>query len=245
MISFKRIILVTITFFSLNSLGIEIKRQNIIEPTREELEIMENIFLERGIKTKEKDLKKYLKENKILSNWFVEASNKGKEIKELLEKEKLLLEEKLAKEIVNRNLQKLNIDEEILKSYYITHKKYFLESGKIKVKIERFRNFDQAMEAYASKKSTKNKGSVITLEEYKIHPIIKDILKKTPKGNLTPPIFFKGKFIIFEIEDKIEPQLKKYEKVKDEIRRILLKKIIKRERERIVEEIKETAGKRE
>jgi len=232
----KYILILTFTTSALFSIQIGIKSDRNISITNQEIQQTIQNMLKRNIKIDKKNAKEYIENNRILANQFIKANKKVP--KEKLIDIKLLLEEQLAKEYV-KNYQKnrIKIDHETIESYYKTHPDQFIKPKEVEFTAYKFPTFQEALNFY--QKNEKNKKGIKVKTSIKgLDPMLQNIIDKTKKHEKTPPIFYNGSFIVFEI-DKISPPKKlSLEESRNRIKNILYEKVFFRTRKELVDKIK-------
>ncbi len=197
---------------------------NVSINSNEEKEVIE-MFLRKHIKISQEDARNFIKNNRILSNKFIREYHFIP--KYLLIPLRLQIEEKLANLYVKKKQEQLIINDEILESYYKTHPKQFVTDTKISFIAYKFKNFDNALRFYKNNYLSQNilstKQSLI-LSKSQINPYIAPLFENIKEGEKTPPIFYGGSYVVFEIR-KVEPSRHlSFKESKNKIRDILLQK---------------------
>ena len=216
-------VLSTICILSTLSLALEIKiyPSSKIHPTQEEISILQNMLKQRGVTIKDKKtIKKRIRENRILADTYLQKYGIPKKLKL---RHKLDMEEEIADLFIRKNIQ-VKLNDRILRSYYIMHQKRFYAPKRLSLILYEFKNFHQALQAYKAKNFKTLKSHEITLEINQLSPYIRPFFENLQEGEITPPLYFKGRFIVFKVKKVIPKQLKPFEDVKQEIKRILVDK---------------------
>lgn len=230
-----------ITFFilivSTFLFAIEIKilpDTNLSISSQEKKTVIKN-FLEKHIKISNNDAVKYIKNNRILSNKFIEKYHKIP--KELLIPLRLQIEENLANLYVQKKQKQLIINDEILESYYKTHPKQFITDTKISFIAYKFRNFDSALEFYKNNRLLHNMlldKKSLTLSKSQINPYIAPLFNDIKEEEKTPPIFYGGSYVVFEIKKVEPPRRLSFQESRNKIRDILLQKTFVRTKKELL-----------
>ena len=229
-------ILIVSTFISaVSAVEIKILPDTNLSVSMQEKEALIKNFLERHIKISNEDAIKYIKENRILSDKFIEKYRKVP--KQLLIPLRLQLEENLANLYVKKKQKQLIINDEILESYYKTHPKQFVTDTKISFIAYKFKDFDSALEFYKNNNLLQNtlldKKSLV-LSKSQIDPYIAPLFDNIKEKEKTPPIFYGGSYVVFEIKKVEPPRRLSFEESKNKIRDILLQKTFLRTKKELL-----------
>lgn len=230
-------VLFLITFITLQVFCLEItlspsKRK---ETTKEEIQIYLNNLQRKGIIIKDKEkVKKRIIEDRILADKYIQNQTTPSRI---IISYKHQLEQELADLYIRKKMEKKISNKEI-KSYYIMHRNQFKEPKKLSLILYDFKDYNEAVKAYQKKNFYGYKPKKIKISINKIVSYLRPIFYKLKKGDITPPIYFRGKFIIFKVENIENSKIKPLQKVENEIRKILLKKAYTTYRKQVLEKIK-------
>ena len=216
-----------IFFLSTLSYAIDISLQpsNTKDISSYELNMKKALLRKKGIlRVDETKLKEFLRSNRMLSDRYIKEFNTTNGYKKTLTVHKLQLEEELADLYIQNRLEQTPIDDETLLSYYVSHKEKFAESPKLTFSVYKFKDFQEAYEAYKENKFDK-RDDQITIHYKNIDPSIKEMFKNVKEKDVLPPVFFRDSFVIFVI-DKVQPKRdRSFKEVKSAIRNLLLNKI--------------------
>ncbi|WP_201340479.1 MULTISPECIES: peptidyl-prolyl cis-trans isomerase [unclassified Nitratiruptor] len=146
-------------------------------------------------------------------------------------------EKELATLFVKKNQEKIKIDQDVLESYYKTHSKEFVQEEKIHFTAYKFSDFEKALKFYRANGKEKAGDTVdITLPKSQINPLIASLFDKAKVGELTPPVFYGGNYVVFKI-NKIEPTKKlSLEESRPKIKKVLLQKIFPQIKKKLIEQ---------
>jgi len=198
--------------------------------TSEIYQLKKNLLI-RKIKIDDKEASRILEENMILSNLYLIENKLSKEMKNNF---KILIEDKLAKMLIDEKEKNLHLSEDVLLSFYKDKKKLFFSKEIAFLSVYQFNDFDSALKFYQKfNNNTKDisiyaKDSNITkinqeLEFSAIHPQIKGYLKKKTEMNyVVPPQKWAEHFIVVYLEKIKKEGYRPYEEIKEEIKKILI-----------------------
>jgi len=221
------------------SIEISLHPSKTKEPSSDELSIKKELLQKRGIfRVPESKLKDFLRSNRVLGDQYLKEFNTTAKYKKTLTKHKLQLEEELANLYVQEKLQQTPVDDEVLLSYYVSHKEKFVEPPKLTVTIYKFDDYQKAYEAYEKKKFD-IKGTKTTIPYKSIDPSIKEMFKDAKAKDILPPVFFRDSYAVFVVDDVQPKREKSFEEVKPLIKALLLEKIQSDFRKKLLESIDE------
>lgn len=165
-----------------------------------------------------------------------------------LQKFRFGIEKQLAADLVTKYQEKIKTDEDVLKSYYVTHLDEFKIGNEITFKAYTYDAYADALNMYEHF-SASNEG----LETYaKDHNATIQFREHFPVGNLdnalkylleeeretpylTVPTRYREKYILLIVQQHETDVLLPYEKVKHEIRQKLLREVRNRSRDALIE----------
>lgn len=225
-----------ICIFSTLGLALEIKiyPSSKIHPTQEEISVLQNMLKQRGVTIKDKEtIKKRIQENRILANTYLQKYGIPKKLKL---SHKLDMEEEIADLFIHKNIQ-LKLNDQILRSYYTMHQKRFYTPKRLSLILYEFKNFHQALQAYKAKNFKTLKSHEIILEINQLSLYIRPFFENLQEGEITPPLYFKGRFIVFKVKKIIPKKLKPFEDVKQEIKQILIDKAYATYRKQLLQKV--------
>ncbi|BCD68944.1 peptidyl-prolyl cis-trans isomerase [Nitratiruptor sp. YY09-18] len=232
-------IITTINTFAIN---IQIKPDTNISVSNQEIQWeIGHAYTTKGIKPTQNAAKKYIEENRKLANAYLK---KFKIPQSLFVKYKLTVEEDLAREYIKKYQEKLNLTDDVLRSYYEYHKEDFLQPKRFKAVMKKFNSFAEAMAFYnqcqKKKEDILHKIKKSEIKEYNIahiHPMVRSFFKDIKKEGCLPPLYIGDKYAVFVVT-KVEPKsYLPYQKVKEDIRRILLKKSFEKTRRELLKSL--------
>jgi hypothetical protein len=195
------------------------------------------------------DVKRIVRENKMLANAYLQEHGQNKFTMELLEIE---LNEKLSDRYVKELYGKTVLDDDVVRSYYLEHQDKFKKPPFLKSKILIFNDLDKAIEFYNQAKKdgsekaiafAENNDSAIKVVKYYVpttlaKPQIRALLQPDKKSYFTPPQYINGHFVMAYIEEVLEERgYREYEKVKPAIEKELKDKTFRRKREEIISQM--------
>ena len=215
----------------LYAITLDIEKSDRDYPTSAEVSQLKKNLLIKKIKIDDKEASRVLEENMILSNLFLIENKLTEEMKNNF---KILIEDRIANILVGQKEKDLDLNDDILLSYYKDKKKLFFSKEIATLKVYQFNDFNTALEFYqdfeknpariSSYADDKNISMVTQkLELSAIHPQIKGYLRdKTEMNYLMPPQKWADFFIAIYVE-KIQPEgFLPYEKVKAKIKQKLV-----------------------
>lgn len=229
----KKIIYFSLIVSILSAVEIKILPDKNISVSSKEMEATIEYFLQKHIKISKKDAEHYIRDNRILSNKFI---NEYQIPEDLALSLRLKTEEKLANLYVKKKQNNIKIDNDVIESYYKTHPENFIEDKKIEFIAYKFKNFNSALAFYQKNKIPDDgyEKEDITLPQKQINPLIAPLFEKTKEGEKTPPVFYGGNYVVFKIK-KIEPSRRlNLQESKEKIKNILLQKIFLRTKKELL-----------
>ena len=204
------------------------------QPTEQEVQIYSNDLQKRGIVIKDKQkIKKRILEDRLLADEYLSKHKISPTIRISYTHK---LERELADLYIQQSMKKRISDKEI-KSYYVMHKDRFTKPKKLILKLYGFKSYEEAAKAYQEKNLQAKKAHNIEFYVSDIAPYLRPFFENVGKGDITPPLYFKGQFIIFEIRDIVSPQPEPLAKVAKKIEKILFQKAYAEYRKRLLKEI--------
>lgn len=206
--------------------------------------ITSKVYKEKHIKLTQEAAKKYLQENKVLSNAYL------KEYKDMphpyKQAKEIEIEEKLADEYIKKHQEKIKLDKETLLSYYVAHKKEFLKPKTYTFYPIEFTAYEEAVEFYNKNRNNpdaikkyieEKKVRSLSVPEKKINFMVKNLFVDKKPNTLLPPVYMGNKFILFYIEDVSPEKQMSFEEAKPQIRKKLLEKVYARTRKKLLEDL--------
>lgn len=189
---------------------------------------------------------KLVKENRILANAYLKKYGLPNDDKERIKVEtELYLANAMVREIQNR----IKLSDKVLYSYYIDNIDKFKDSDHVDLSIFYFKNPENAFQFYwtaknkkfeDAKKLAKQLSKDIVIKDYNdvklntMKPFFRNMITKYGAGHLMPPIFDEVTSVSFIRAYHEATEYKKFNDVKEEIRKILYNKTFLRERNKIL-----------
>ncbi len=211
-----------------------------------EADQMITLFSKKRIRIEKQDAKKAVLDNRILSNAFL----KEDKIPEyLLADITLAIEETLSELYVKQNQEKIEINDQIIESYYKTNQKEFIKDNIFDLDAYTFTSFDKALPFYQTYQFAPEKAKQYAMDsnismlseklEYKkIAPAIKSVLQDHNKTNyFTAPIVLKEKTLVVHVKAATESGYYTLEESKEKIKTILLQKIFATTRSKLLADL--------
>ncbi len=219
---------------SLYAIEIDISLSNSTDVDAVDVERFKVMLQKRNMGISDEGAKNAIKENRILANAYMKEYG----IPDLLKIEmQIILEEKLRNMLVRKEKEKIEINNDVLLSYYKNHKDEFYKSEEITFNVYNFKNYEDAHSFY-----NKNRNNYTEIDSYvkdnnitkisetmlksKLHKELRALLKD---GNvtkyITPPEFFNKKYMILDVVSIQKAKILPFDKVKEKVRKSLLSKI--------------------
>lgn len=243
----KKIVLLTPIIYSLLlAVEINISTTKDTNVTNSQIEQLTLSLKEKRFMIEKESAKKLIYENRLIANNFLEQN---KIPQSLQDKIILFTEDELTKLATQKEQESFKINNEVIESYYKTHKNDFKKDRTFEVTSYIFETFDEANDFYAKHKTNPSnaqqyaKEHNITsisdkLEFNKIYSLIKlNIKLNDEKDYLIHPLNFKTKFTVTHIIDFEEKGFKELGEVKEVIVKILLSTKAQEARENILKTI--------
>jgi hypothetical protein len=231
------------------ALELELKPENTPTISNVETEAMVSIFKQRRYTVESKEAKKHALENRKLANYYLKNEALSADLKAEFT---LLIEEKLATLVTQNNIPDPSIKDDVILSYYTTHKKQFENSKIVEIIAVPFDSLEEAFSFYTTNKDkpfqkiettvsgTQRTFEKAPLELAKLHPIIKSSLKGIEEMNyLLPPLYINKKHTVMYIGEIKEGGFKPLEEVRSSIVTTLKDAMSKETRALLLENLKE------
>lgn len=189
---------------------------------------------------------KLVKENRILANAYLKKYGLSSEDMTRIKVETELY---LANTMVRKIQNKIKLSDKVLYSYYVDNKDKFKNADSVDLSIFYFKDPEKAFRFYweakdknfeDAKKLAKQISKDVVIKDYKevklstMKPFFKNLIKKYGTGHLMPPIFDEITSVSFIHTYHKAKGYKRFEDVKEEIRKILYNKTFLRERNKIL-----------
>jgi len=204
------------------------------EISKKETEKIISMLKKQGFYIKEPDAKRVVYENRLLANEFLKNPKNRKIVEDTKEETRLQLEKKFADLLVKQHLDKIKLNDDITKSYYIKNRKKFEKNKEVSFDSYEFEDFEEAYKVFKGKTPAQEPKSA-TIPYENLHPLLKQSFERYK--NTTPPIFINGRFYVFK---NIKTTKKSdYESVKEDIRAYLLNQTISKKRAELIKKLKE------
>jgi hypothetical protein len=216
------------------------------KPTKGEIDAIKAIYINNNIGIDTNKAKELITENRILAKEYLRSH----EMPEVF-KENILLsaEKQLADKMVALIQKDIKIDEEVLNSYYIAHKKDFIHAEIVDICIIQFDSFKEASTFYFQNQNDfkniqqhcldDNSTTRKTLAIDSLHQSLKEqILFSDKEELLLTPQFFKDHYSLVYSRVVEYPGYTPFEKVKDEIKYILHQQTFNKRKQEILKHAK-------
>lgn len=220
------------------TININNDKNTTVSPLEIEIHI-KDAFKKFGVKPTKEAAKKRIQENRILANVYIKKYGIPKNI---YIRSKLNIESDLADAYVKKEQEKIELSNDVLKSYYIVHKEDFTKPKSIEAIVKRFNDYEKAVKFYNICRK-ENNITALTKEERPqeffiqgLHPIIRPLLKKVKENSCIPPLYLGKDFLVFVIFNKKKEKILPFLEVKNQIRKILLKKAYFKTRKKLLRE---------
>jgi len=227
-------------FISTFSFGIDIKLlpSNNLNATLNEINVLKDKYQNLRVIIKNEDAKKEIEGYRVLANKFLE--NNKQINKKLFANIKLETERLLAYEFIKQYQANLKISDEILLSYYQTHKDKFVFDTNLDIIILRTKDYKKAILMYEDFKANKIKDVIQYAKKNSIDIEIKTsklremnkiyqimLQKEQKKDNIMfPPRFYQDHYTLVYIKKYTPLYYKSFEQAKSDIEKELkIKKI--------------------
>lgn len=245
----KKISLLLFTLIPLLAIDVKFNPDKNIEVTSQEIQKTIDRALTKRIRIEKKDAKEVTIENRLLANELLKNNALSEDIATEL---KLSLEENLADLFVSKHQENIQINDQVLESYYNTHKKEFQEDQIVHFVIYDIKDFDTAIQLYTTFKNSPSDAeayakehnismSVQNSEISKLSAMLKDALRDYEQKNyLTPPLFFQKKYFVLYIKDIQQNPNKSFKNHKEYITTMLKQKTFRDTRANLLQKLKET-----
>jgi len=233
-----------ITFFypliitSLFAADITIKPSSSYVADRQEVALIQSAFLKQRIQIDDDDALNIIQENRFLADEYIKKNQVPQEV---LLNMKLEFEKHLASEVVREMESKIEIEDEVVKSYYIANKEEFYKAPEIELNIYRFQTFDEAYLFYKRFVSQKDgideyvnehnvSNNTEKTEVNRLNKLFQEMILNTKEQPpfLLPPQFFYKHYSVLYIKHIGEADVLEYEFVKEKIAKKLHEKALDR-----------------
>ncbi len=219
---------------SLYAIEIDISLSDSTDANAVDIERFKVMLQKRNMGISDANAKSAIQENRILANAYMKEYG----IPDLLKIEmQIILEEKLRNMLVRKEKEKIEINNDVLLSYYKDHKDEFYKSEEITFNVYNFENYEEAYSFYS-----KNRDNYTEINNYvkdnnitkasetmlksKLHKELRALLQE---GNatkyITPPEFFNKKYMILDVVSIQKAKISPFNTVKKKVRASLLSKI--------------------
>lgn len=229
-----------------NAITIDLKSTHVKEKiSNSEVSALIAMFKMNHINISKKNAKEVVRDNRLLSEQYIKEYGLNNEYLTTL---RLSIEKDLAEKLVAENLKQLDVNDDVIKSYYIDNKEDYKKPDEVKLKIYEFNDYDSAQKFY--KLFSKNIANIdlystdnnISIKEIKspivnLNALIAIAANVTKKeiNKISYPIRINGKFILVEPIEYYTNLYQDYKLKKDEIKLKLLLKISNDKRKELLE----------
>lgn len=228
----------------LNAIDITVKPEKNYETTPNEIELLKASMIQQRIMISPEQAKNLISENRYLCEEYLKNNTIPENI---LINFKLELEKHIASYVIEDIQKKIIIDDDTIRSYYVSHTNEFIESEQITLSLYRFENFDNALDFYSKYKSnihgiekySKEHNISVRVQEVsskQIDPYLRNMINHARENPpyLMPPQFFYDHYSILHVSDKKKESVKPYDNVKKEIEDLLHKKALQRQKNELL-----------
>jgi len=235
------IVFLLIYFQYLHAIDIKVQPDKNIQVLPSDVFAMKNFLKKKYhfIATNDDGVRKLVKENRILANEYLKA---GKLNMNLL---KVELEKRFADAYVRDLQKKIKIPQKVLKSYYYDHLKEFKQSPKVEIVRYSFNTYENAEKFYRQFKNNKQinvsdfngtEKDIGIVDLDRVREPLKGLAQEYKKGYVSPPyIWSKDRYDVYYIKNFIKRgKYKKFDEVKEDIKKILYDRTFVKEREKII-----------
>ena len=229
----KSILLLFLCFLSSFAIGLQFKQDSNITISQDEIDQTIAIFLAKKIRIDPKDAALVVYDNRLLANAFLQS----KGFDETMQRNLLLsIEEQFGTLYINQIQDSATISDDILESYFNTHKEQFTQDNLFKLSIFRAKDFDTALELYLKTKEHPKEAALIAKDlnisigdqdfyESKLATQIKTMFKDTNSSNyLTPPFPFQNDFVVIYVKEVRKGTASSFKDEKEKIKKVLAEK---------------------
>ncbi len=240
----KASLLFFIIFSFINAVELKIYPSRDLNISDSEADILiMTTYKNRGIKPTKEAAKKKIYENRVLADAYLKKYNIPTS---LLINKKLEIEEALAKEYIKRFQKNVTIKNNVLKSYYVVHKKEFHRPQTIVYYPIEFDSFDRALQFYFQAKKNINIAKEYTkqheIKKYKVPKEriflpIRKMFDNVKTSSILPPIYLGDSYVVFYVSHVLPGKELTFDEAKDKIRKILLRKSFNQTRNELLEEL--------
>jgi predicted transcriptional regulator len=216
-----------------------------IDVSQDEITQFKAQVLKQRIRIDDKEAKRVLMENRILANYYLKNEKVPQFFKlNLVHKTEKLL----AKMLVDKYEEELELSDDILLSYYRAKKDEFYRQKQILLNVYKFKDFDSALEMYMAKRDKMDsldsyakeheiKMIEQLLEVSNMHQQIRSNLRNLEDENyLVPPQKWADGYIVVHAVRFVEENYMPYEEIKEDIRERLIVQNRKNARRKLMQE---------
>lgn len=197
--------------------------------------------------------KNVIEQNRLLSDAFLRE--KGLQPWEL-DNIRFGLEKTLSKRYIAEREKKIDVDDEVLESYYVSHLDKYRIGNTVDFEAYTFTKYHDALQMYKQYQSGKSDAEAFAKEHNatiqkrhdfavsNLDPALKYLLEDNASvPYLTVPTRYRKKYIVLRINKVQKDALLAFKKVKGEIRNHLLAKTRARTRDELLESLRKTEEK--
>ena len=229
----------------LSAIEIDFISDKKIDVTQDEITYFKAQVLKQRVRIDDKEAKRILNENRILANLYLKEETIPQSYRINLTHK---VEKMLAKMLVDKYEEKLELSEDILLSYYRAKKDEFYKKKQILLNVYKFNDFDSALEMYMAKREKIDNMDAYAkehdikmieqqLEVDNMHIQIRANLKNLEDENyLVPPLKWADGYIVVHAVRFIEENYMPYEEVKEDIKERLMVQNRKNARKKLMQE---------
>lgn len=244
----KSIIILALCVIASFGIEIQFKQDSNITISQAEIDQTVALFLAKKMRIDPKDGALVAYDNRLLANAFLKSNALDETMKRNL---LLSIEEQFGTLYVKQRQEQSAISDDVLESYFNTHKEQFTQDNLFKLAVFRTKDFDTALNLYLKTKETPQQAIVVAKDlnissgendfyESKLATPIKVMLKDGDTSNyLTPPFPFLGDFVVIHVKEIQKGTSSSFKEEKERIKQILLEKRFLDTKLEIIKELKD------
>ena len=245
---FIALLMIAIISFAID---IELKPDNNISVEYKDAQILKDyLYQTYRYRITDKGAYSIVKENRLLANAYLKKNLLSQKDKDYLA---ILAEKYLAEKFIKEFQKKQKLTDKILLSYYLDHQDEFKKEDKIHFILLQFPSFNKVMQFYHLTETMPHKQAIeraksdynatvrdLGWKEFsKLKTTVKSFVKKGKKDYFLPPFIFAPQKvdILYVADYRVGKGYKKFEEIKEEIKKILYSTAFVKERKRLLQQV--------